>query len=53
MATKEELAELAKLQAEYAVSLKKTAEQKQKELAIDRELLKSMKQRIQEDFSGR
>ena len=51
--TPEELAEIARLQAEYAASLKKTTDQKQQELAVEREILKSVKQRIQEDFKGK
>lgn len=51
--TREELAEIAKLQADYAASLKKTTDEKQRELAVEREILKSVKQRVEEDFKGR
>ena len=51
--TKEELAEIAKLQAEFAARLKKTTEEKKRELAVEREILKSVKQRILEDFKGK
>jgi len=51
--TKEQLKELAKAQREYADEVGKTVEDRKKEVAINREILKSIKERVLEEYKDK
>ena len=51
--TKQQLLELAKAQKDYADQVGKTVQERQKEIAIARELLKSVKERVLEEYKDK